>query len=156
MYYKIIKSFLDIILALLLIPLLLIILIPISVLIKIEDGGPIFYLSERLGKDKVLFKMFKFRTMKVDSPDIRLEDGSTFNSSDDIRVTKIGKKLRESSLDEIPQILNVLIGDMSLVGPRPDIPGYADQLLGGDRVVLSVRPGITGPASLKYQYEESI
>jgi lipopolysaccharide/colanic/teichoic acid biosynthesis glycosyltransferase len=115
----------------------------IGILIKIEDHGPILYVSDRLGKNKVIFKMYKFRTMKVNSPDIRLDDGSTYNSKDDIRVTKIGKKLRESSIDEIPQILNILIGEMSVIGPRPDVESkenYPEEY----KSFFNVKPGMTG------------
>ena len=100
------------------IPFVLLITIPIGIIIKIEDRGPIFYSSKRLGKNFKEFGMLKFRSMKVNAPDLRNEDGSTFNSENDPRVTKIGRWLRESSIDELPQICNVFLGHMSLVGPR--------------------------------------
>ena len=121
MYKLIVKRFLDIVISIFLFPFFLMFLIPVSILILVEDRGAIFYLAERIGKNKVPFKMIKFRSMKVNSPDIRLSDGSTYNSKKDSRVTKIGKIIRELSIDELPQILNVLIGDMSLIGPRPDV-----------------------------------
>ena len=114
-------------------------------LIWLTDRGPTFYNAQRVGLNGKIFKMFKFRSMKVNAPDIRNTDGSTFNSSDDPRVTRIGRFMRKTSIDEIPQILNVLIGDMSFVGPRPVLPGkpYAeyDEVR---RKRLTVRPGITG------------
>lgn len=93
-------------------------------LIWLTDRGPTFYNAQRVGLNGKIFKMFKFRSMKVNAPDIRNTDGSTFNSSDDPRVTRIGRFIRKTSIDEIPQILNVLIGDMSFVGPRPVLPAY--------------------------------
>lgn len=152
MYKNFFKRFLDIIIALLAFPIFLLIYIPIAILIKLEDGGPVLYSAERLGRNMVPYKMFKFRSMKVNAPDIRLSDGSTFSSKDDPRVTKIGKKLRESSLDEIPQLLNVLKGDMSIIGPRPDVKSdepYPEEF----RSFLSVRPGITGYNQAYYRNE---
>jgi len=144
MYKRYIKRSLDIIIAIIGLPILAVILIGVSLLIKITDKGPIFYNAYRIGKYGKLFKMYKFRSMKVNSPDIRLNDGSTYNSESDLRVTKIGKFLRKTSLDEAPQILNVLIGDMSIIGPRPDPPDWLDRYPDDVKVFLSVRPGITG------------
>ena len=143
MYKKVFKRIFDLSIALLTLPFFLLIFIPVAILIKIEDGGPVLYTAERLGRNKVPFRMFKFRSMKVNAPDIRLADGSTFNSKDDARVTRIGKVLRESSIDEIPQLLNVLKGDMSLIGPRPDVSSneeYPEQY----KSFLTAKPGITG------------
>ena len=143
MYKLIFKRFLDIVISIFLFPFFLMFLIPVSILILVEDRGAIFYLAERIGKNKVPFKMIKFRSMKVNSPDIRLSDGSTYNSKKDSRVTKIGKIIRELSIDELPQILNVLIGDMSLIGPRPDVfsqEEYPEEYIS----FLNVKPGITG------------
>jgi undecaprenyl phosphate N,N'-diacetylbacillosamine 1-phosphate transferase len=137
------KRLLDILISFISLPFFLILYIPIAIIIKLEDGGPILYTAQRLGKNMVPFMMFKFRSMKVNAPDIRLSDGSTFSSKTDSRVTKIGKVLRETSLDEIPQILNVLIGDMSIIGPRPDMISdeeYPEEY----RSFLSIKPGITG------------
>ena len=143
MYKLIVKRFLDIVISIFLFPFFLMFLIPVSILILVEDRGAIFYLAERIGKNKVPFKMIKFRSMKVNSPDIRLSDGSTYNSKKDSRVTKVGKIIRELSIDELPQILNVLIGDMSLIGPRPDVfsqEEYPEEYIS----FLNVKPGITG------------
>lgn len=143
MYKIFFKRLFDIIFSLIALPFFLLLYIPVAILIKLEDGGPVLYCANRLGKNKVPFKMFKFRSMKVNAPDIRLADGSTFSSNDDSRVTKIGKKLRESSLDEIPQMLNVLLGDMSVIGPRPDVASdeeYPEEF----KSFFSIRPGVTG------------
>ncbi|WP_282033711.1 sugar transferase [Metabacillus indicus] len=144
MYRKYLKRPFDIIFSLILLPLLLPVIAICALLIKLEDKGPIFYLGERLGKNQIPFKMYKLRSMRVDSPDIRNEDGSTFNSEDDPRVTRIGKLIRKTSLDELPQILNVLIGDMSFIGPRPDLPEALQLYSEEESHKLDVRPGITG------------
>lgn len=113
MYKNFFKRLIDIIIAIIGLPILVVIFIIVAPLIKLSDKGPIFYNAYRVGKNGKLFKMYKFRSMKVNAPDIRLDDGSTYNGENDLRVTKIGKFLRKTSLDEAPQILNVLIGDMS-------------------------------------------
>ena len=123
----------------------------LSILIKSTSKGPGFFIQERVGKDGKIFKMIKFRTMFVAQ-----NSSSTISIKGDIRVTKIGVFLRRYKLDELPELINVLLGHMSLVGPRPDVPGYADKLVGEDRNILELRPGITGPASLKYSNEEEI
>lgn len=142
--YIFFKRFLDLLLSLLILPFLPILIVLVGLCIKIEDGGPIFYMALRTGRYGKPFKMYKFRSMKVNAPDIRLADGSTFNSDDDPRVTKMGKFLRRTSIDEIPQFINVLIGDMALIGPRPDTPMDLDKYTDEERVMLNVRPGITG------------
>lgn len=144
MYRYGIKRFLDIVGSILILPFLLIIMIPIAIMIKLEDRGPVFYNAPRVGKDMKEFPMYKFRSMKVNAPDIRNKDGSTFNSDDDPRVTKIGRILRKTSIDEIPQILNVLKGDMSFVGPRPSPLGNKDLYPKDYFRKFDVRPGITG------------
>jgi len=144
LYKKYLKRILDIIFALMLIPVILPIIVICGVLIKFEDGGPAFYKGYRLGKDKKVFKMYKLRTMKVNAPDIRNEDGSTFNSDSDPRLTRIGRFLRKTSLDELPQIFNVLIGDMSFIGPRPDLPEHINYYADNDIRKLEVLPGISG------------
>src|SRR5699024_5242769 len=105
-------------------PFILIIIVMVGTVIYIEDRGPIFYNSSRLGKDGQVFKMYKFRSMKNNSPDLRNTDGSTFNSEKDPRITSIGKILRKTSTDELPQFINVFKGDMSIIGPRPDLPEH--------------------------------
>lgn len=144
MYRYGIKRFMDVVMSLLALPILLIVMIPVAILIKLEDKGPVFYNAPRLGKKMKEFKMYKFRSMKVNAPDIRNEDGSTFNAENDPRVTKIGRILRKTSIDELPQLLNVLKGDMSFVGPRPSPLGNKDLYPKEYFRKFEVRPGITG------------
>ena len=144
------KRIFDFISALLGLILLMPILIVISIFIKIDSNGPVMFHQKRVGKDGVIFTLIKFRTMYDN-----FSSNTTTVKGDD-RITRIGKILRKYKLDELPELWNVIIGEMSLVGPRPDVPGYADKLLGSDRKILELRPGITGPASLKYANEEEI
>ena len=141
-----VKHILDKVFGSILLILLFPILAIISIMVKIDSRGPIIFKQKRLGKDGRIFEMYKFRTMYVDAPDLRNEDGSTFNSDDDPRVTKIGKILRKTSLDELPQILNILKGEMSFIGPRPDLPDHFEIYDENDKKKLSVRPGVTGYA----------
>ena len=142
---KIIKRLLDLIVALVAMPFFVIIYIIVGLSIVIIDKGPIFYAGERIGENGKIFKMYKFRSMYVNSPDIRNNDNTTFSSKDDPRVTKIGRLLRATSIDETAQVLNILKGDMSVVGPRPNLPPeegeYLDDLYWKR---LTVKPGITG------------
>ena len=125
--------------------------IVIAIIVKLKmPSGPAFFTQQRVGKDGRLFTMYKFRTMTVG------HGGSSVSVAGESRITPFGAKLRKYKLDELPELWNVLKGDMSFVGPRPDVPGYADALKGNDREVLTLRPGITGPASLKYRNEEEI
>ncbi|WP_271400412.1 sugar transferase [Salinicoccus roseus] len=151
MYKKYIKRIIDIFLASLVGMVFLPFLIIISVLIKIEDRGPVFYLGDRIGKDCKKFKMIKFRSMKFNAPDIRNGDGSTFNSRKDPRVTKIGRVLRETSLDEIPQIFNVIKGDMSLLGPRASTWDALESFKSDEMDKMKVRPGISGFTQAYYR-----
>lgn len=114
------------------------------------SGGPVLFKQQRVGKDGRLFTMVKFRSMTVE------HDGSPVSVAGESRITPLGAKLRKYNLDELPQLWNVLKADMSFVGPRPDVPGYADKLTGDDRDVLKLRPGITGPATLKYRLEDEM
>lgn len=152
MYKKYFKRILDVFLALLILPLFLLVFIPVAILILLEDGGSVLYTATRLGRNQVPFKMYKFRSMKVNAPDIRLADGSTFNGKDDPRVTKIGRILRETSIDEIPQLFNVFLGHMSVIGPRPDMNSdepYPEEY----KSFLEARPGITGYNQAYYRNE---
>lgn len=144
MYKKFFKRLFDITFAIIGLPFLFIVLIIIGPIIYMQDKGPIFYNASRLGKKGKVFKMYKFRSMKQNSPDIRNKDGSTFNAEDDPRLTKIGTFLRKTSIDEIPQILNVIKGDMSIIGPRPDLPGHYLLYSEKEKRKLEIRPGITG------------
>ena len=144
MYKHFFKRLIDFVVSLISLPFVSLLCIIVLVAIKLDDGGPLFHMSSRIGKGGRIFKMIKFRSMIVNAPDLRLEDGSTYNAEDDPRVTRIGSFLRKTSIDEIPQLLNVLIGDMSLIGPRPDSAFYLDHYTQEERVILTVRPGITG------------
>lgn len=125
------------------------VLLVVWMLIRVKmPDGPAVFTQKRVGKDGKLFTMYKFRSMSAH------HSGSTVSVAGESRITPLGAKLRRYKLDELPELWNVLIGDMSFVGPRPDVPGYADKLEGDARRVLQLRPGITGPASLKYRDEE--
>ena len=127
------------------------VLLIVAILVKVKmPGGPVFFIQKRVGKDGKLFNCHKFRTMTVK------HNGSTVSVAGDSRITPLGAKLRHWKLDELPGLWDVLIGNMSFVGPRPDVPGYADKLVGDDRDVLKLRPGITGPATLKYRLEDEM
>ena len=127
------------------------VLLVTAILVKIKmPGGPAFFVQKRVGKDGRLFDCHKFRTMTVK------HNGSTVSVAGDSRITPLGAKLRHYKLDELPGLWDVLIGNMSFVGPGPDVPGYADKLTGADRDVLKLRPGITGPATLKYRLEDEM
>jgi lipopolysaccharide/colanic/teichoic acid biosynthesis glycosyltransferase len=129
---------------------LLPVLLIVAVLIRIKmPGGPVLFKQKRVGQNGKLFTVYKFRTMTVKG-----EGRTSIAAEEGNRITPLGDKLRRYKLDELPELWNVLKGDMSFVGPRPDVPGYADQLTGEDRDVLKLKPGITGPASLKYRNEE--
>lgn len=126
-------------------------LVVVAVLVKIKmPGGPAFFVQKRVGKDGKLFNCHKFRTMTVK------HNGSTVSVAGDRRITPFGATLRHYKFDELPGLWDVLVGKMSFVGPRPDVPGYADMLEGDDRDVLKLRPGITGPATLKYRLEDEM
>lgn len=142
--YRFVKRVFDFLISLLLMIPISVIIIISSCFIKADDKGPVFYMAERTGRFGKPFKMFKLRTMKVNAPDIRLADGSTYNDEDDPRVTKFGKFARKTSIDELPQIINILKGDMSFIGPRPDTPMYLEKYTPEERIILTVRPGITG------------
>ena len=139
------------------------VLIVVAILIKVKmPGGPVFFVQKRVGKDGRLFNCHKFRTMKPvshnEGVDAKKGDKSwsTVSVAGDDRITPFGAKLRHWKIDELPELWDVLIGNMSFVGPRPDVPGYADKLEGDDRVILKLRPGITGPATLKYRLEDEL
>ena len=147
----ILKRFFDILASLFGLLLLWPVFMVVAILIKVKmPAGSVFFVQERVGKDGVFFRCHKFRTMvgeQEESPIAVLERD---------RITPIGKTLRRFHLDELPQLWDVLTGKMSFVGPRPDVPGYADKLMGKDREILKLRPGITGPASMKYRNEEDL
>lgn len=144
MYINFFKRFIDIFISLLILPIIFIIGFIIFIFIKIEDQGTLFYKSLRLGKNGRTFKMIKFRSMKENAAVKKNLDGSTFVGENDSRLTKVGSFLRKTSLDELPQIWNVFIGDMSFIGPRPDLPGALEDYTENDKKKLDVKPGITG------------
>lgn len=145
MYQHYFKRLFDIIGSLIILPFVLLEIIFLAPIIWLTDKGPVFYNGERVGKDFKVFRMFKLRSMYVDSPDLRNADGSTFNSENDPRVTPIGRFLRKTSLDEFPQFLNVLIGDMSFIGPRPATKMIFDEQLNDTiKKHFQVKPGVTG------------
>lgn len=145
MYRNFFKRAIDFIVALCFLPFVVIVGILVGFFIWMDDKGSIFYLAPRRGKNGKIFKMYKFRSMKMNAPDIRNADNSTYNAPDDPRITKVGNFLRKTSIDELPQLLNVLTGDMSLIGPRPitinkPLADYDEKR----RIRLEVKPGITG------------
>lgn len=143
-FYRFIKRLFDIVAsAILMIPIGIVIGVA-AIFIKAEDKGPVFYMADRTGRFGRVFKMYKLRSMKVNAPDIRLADGSTYNGEDDPRVTKFGKFARKTSIDELPQVINILKGDMTFIGPRPDTPVGSAAYTEEEKIILAVRPGVTG------------
>lgn len=140
------QLFLAIVALLLLLPLF----VAVGLLIKILMPGPILFRQNRVGKDGKLFQIYKFRSMKINDEQISI------TLEDDVRITPFGRFLRNSKIDELPQILNIIKGEMAIVGPRPDVPGYTDQLYGEDRIIMNVRPGLTGADSVVYPNEEKL
>ena len=135
------------------------VLLVVAILIKVKMPGPVLFCQKRVGQYGKLFTVYKFRSMTVKaeaSVASRDSDATSIASTEQNRITPLGEKLRRYKLDELPELWNVLKGDMSFVGPRPDVPGYADQLQGEERGILKLKPGITGPASLKYRNEEEL
>ena len=151
MYKNFLKRFLDLLISIMFFPFFAIIFIVVAILIKLEDRGPIFYKGARIGKDCKIFKMYKFRSMKVDAPNILNKDGSTYNSKDDNRVTKVGKFIRETSIDELPQIINILKGEMSFIGPRASLEEALESYKDDEKDKMKVRPGITGYTQAYYR-----
>ena len=142
--YRFIKRLFDVMMSsVLMIPVGIVIVIS-GIFIKVEDRGPIFYMADRTGRFGKNFKMYKLRSMKVNATDIRLADGSTYNGEDDPRVTRFGRFARKTSIDELPQVINILKGDMTFIGPRPDTPVGSAAYTDEEKIILTVRPGITG------------
>ena len=148
MYLRFGKRICDLAVGIVALPFVLIIIAMLAPIIHFEDKGPVFYNAPRVGKGGRDFKMYKLRSMRVNAPDLVMEDGSTYNGADDPRMTKIGAFMRRTSLDEIPQFLNVLKGDMSVVGPRPDLRRETELYEGDEGEKLTVKPGITGYAAV--------
>lgn len=156
-FYQIVfKRIVDILLCITILPFVLLVAVPIAAAIKIEDGGPVFYKSRRLGKGFTEFDMLKFRSMKVNAPDLRNADGSTYNSPSDSRVTRVGYFLRETSLDELPQFFNVLLGHMCILGPRPGDVESKDTYEEDEKDKMLVKPGISGYTQAYYRNSISV
>lgn len=154
MYKHVFKRLIDICIGLVALPFVLLIIIVLGPIIYFTDKGPVFYNANRAGKDYKPFKMFKLRSMYVNAPDIRNADGSTFNSDNDTRVTPIGRFMRKTSLDEFPQFLNILLGDISFIGPRPKLycpEKYPNGLPEYMKKSFMVKPGVTGYAQAYYR-----
>lgn len=151
MYVKVVKRIADILIGLIALPFLAIIILIVGIAIKIDDGGPIFYKAKRIGKDSKIFDMYKFRSMIVNAPNWTNKDGSTYNAPDDDRVTRVGRFIRKTSIDELPQLLNLLIGNMSLIGPRASGAGALDSYLPDEVAKMNVLPGITGYTQAYYR-----
>ncbi len=144
-----VKWFFDRTLSLVLLIVLMPILLLVAIVILLTSGAPVFYIQERIGQNAKPFKLIKFRTMKG-------EEESPVAAAELDRITRVGRWLRRTKIDELPELLNIFVGDMSFVGPRPDVAGYADKLEGDDRRLLTMKPGLTGVASLKYRNEEDL
>lgn len=156
MYRHFFKRLIDLVLSLIAFPLFLLILIPVAIAIKLDDSGPIFYKSARVGIGFKKFGMYKFRSMKVNAPDLRNADGGTYNAADDYRVTKVGKFLRETSIDEIPQLLNIIKGEMSIIGPRAGDWESVNTYEEDEKDKCKVVPGLTGYCQAYFRNSASV
>ena len=148
MYARFGKRACDLVVGIIALPFVLLIIAILAPFIHFEDKGPVFYNAPRVGVGGRDFKMYKLRSMKVNAPDLVMEDGSTYNGADDPRMTRVGAFMRKTSLDEMPQFLNVLKGDMSVVGPRPDSRRETELYVGDEHLKLTVKPGVTGYAAV--------
>lgn len=149
--YEKVKRVIDFIIGLIALPFLLIVIIFVGAAIKLDDRGPVFYKAKRIGKNSRVFNMYKFRSMIVNAPNWTNADGSTYNAADDERVTKVGKFIRKTSIDELPQFINILIGDMSFIGPRASGAGALGTFLPDEIAKMNVRPGLTGYTQAYYR-----
>ena len=150
-YVVVVKRFFDIIIGLCALPFLILVVLFVGIAIKIDDGGPIFYKAKRIGKNSKVFNMYKFRSMVVNAPNWTNADGSTYNSSNDARVTKVGRFIRKTSIDELPQFFNILIGNMTFIGPRASGAGALGTYLPDEEAKMNVKPGITGYTQAYYR-----
>lgn len=151
MYKSFLKRFFDIIISVVALPICALIWLVLAPFIYFEDKGSVFYTADRVGKDGKIYKMYKLRSMKMNAEDIRNEDGSTYNGKNDPRVTKVGRFLRKASLDETAQLINVIKGDMSWIGPRPATPMILKNTTELQKARFAVRPGITGYTQMKFR-----
>jgi lipopolysaccharide/colanic/teichoic acid biosynthesis glycosyltransferase len=147
-YSRLVKRLFDILLAVVALPFVALEFVIVAPLIYFEDKGSIFYNAPRIGEGGRSFVMYKYRSMRMNAPDLKMEDGSTYNAANDPRQTRIGAFLRRTSLDELPQVLNVLKGDMSFIGPRPDLAEEVALYQGDEARKLEVRPGLSGYAQV--------
>jgi len=147
-----VKRLFDLLFAALALFVLLPLFIILAILLKIDSQGPVFYRPQRVGLDGRLYRLFKFRTMVPRADEV----GPGITRHGDPRITRVGRWLRKFKLDELPQFINVLLGDMSVVGPRPEDPDYVDEYTQDQRRILEVKPGVTSAASLQYRDEESL
>lgn len=155
-YVTVIKRLADILIGLVALPFLAIIVLFVGLAIKLDDGGPVFYRAKRIGKGSCIFDMYKFRSMKVNAPNWTNPDGSTYNAPDDDRVTRVGKFIRKTSIDELPQFFNILIGNMTLIGPRASGAGALDNYQPDEVAKMDVKPGITGYTQAYYRNNLSV
>ncbi|HOK04799.1 MAG TPA: sugar transferase [Victivallales bacterium] len=152
MYRNFLKRIFDIIISIAFLPIFILLAIPIAIFIKLESKGPVFFKQKRAGKNGTYFEILKFRSMSS-SPD---DEKKEFEPGEKKRITKVGAILRKTKLDEIPQIINVIKGEMSIVGPRPEVKKYVDVYPEECEKILSIKPGITDPASVKFRNEEEL
>ncbi len=150
-YVVVVKRFFDILIGLCALPFLVIITLIVGLAIKLDDGGPVFYKAQRIGKSSRIFSMYKYRSMIVDAPNWTNADGSTYNSSSDSRVTRVGRFIRKTSIDELPQFFNILIGNMTFIGPRASGAGALDTYQDDEIAKMDVKPGITGYTQAYYR-----
>ena len=154
--YEHIKRLFDIFIGMVSLPFLIIVIIIVGIAIKLDDGGPIFYKAKRIGKNKKIFNMLKFRSMIVNAPNWTNKDGSTYNAPDDDRVTRVGKFIRQTSIDELPQFWNILIGEMSFIGPRASGALALDNYKPDEMAKMNVRPGLTGYTQAYFRNDLSV
>lgn len=150
-YVRVVKRLFDIIIGICALPFLALIVLFVGLAIKIDDGGPVFYKAKRMGKNSKIYNMYKFRSMIVNAPNWTNKDGSTYNAADDERVTRVGKFIRKTSIDELPQFFNLLIGNMTLIGPRASGAGAVDTYQPDEMAKMDVKPGITGYTQAYYR-----
>lgn len=143
-YVRVVKRIFDIVIGICALPFLALIVLFVGLAIKIDDGGPVFYKAKRMGKNSKIYNMYKFRSMIVNAPNWTNKDGSTYNAADDERVTRVGRFIRKTSIDELPQFFNLLIGNMTLIGPRASGAGAVGTYLPDEIAKMDVKPGITG------------
>ena len=155
-YVVIVKRVFDVLISLIALPFVALITAVVAIAIKLDDRGPVFYLAKRIGKDSKIFNMYKFRSMKVNCENILNADGSTYNSEDDPRVTKVGRFIRKTSIDELPQFFNLLIGNMTLIGPRASGAGALGTFQKDEEDKMKVKPGITGYTQAYYRNSISV